>query len=107
MRLAILGRTLASWRIRPTVLNQLYGLDAVSILVVAPTALVAGLACDARPGHRRPDRTTHITPATTNAGFRSGWPVDKVHVQATRRFASIRHLVPRAASPRVVARRPR
>jgi hypothetical protein len=29
------------WRIRPTVLNQLYGLDAVSLFLVAPTAGLA------------------------------------------------------------------
>ena len=32
------------WRISATIRNQLYGLDAVSLLVVAPTAVVAGLA---------------------------------------------------------------
>jgi hypothetical protein len=30
------------WRIRPTILSQLYGLDTVSLMVVAPLAVVAG-----------------------------------------------------------------
>jgi hypothetical protein len=30
------------WRISPTILSQLYGLDAVSLIVVAPVAAVAG-----------------------------------------------------------------
>src|SRR3954468_7102831 len=36
------------WRIRPTILSQLYGLDAVSLVVVAPAGVFAGVA--ALPG---------------------------------------------------------
>ena len=79
------------WRINAIMLNQLYGLDAVSLLVVTPTALVAGLA--ALRGRRAgpllgfgpaaytaymvpqyvlgPDYA-HL-PATTNAGSRCCW----------------------------------
>src|SRR4051794_39150803 len=32
------------WRIRPTILSQLYGLDAVSLVAVAPAAVFAGVA---------------------------------------------------------------
>jgi hypothetical protein len=38
------------WRIRPTILSQLYGLDTVSLAVVAPAAAVAGaLALRGKP----------------------------------------------------------
>src|SRR3954451_794380 len=43
--LSVLGPLITDvirWRIRPTILNQLYGLDAVSLIVVAPVAAVAG-----------------------------------------------------------------
>jgi hypothetical protein len=44
--LAVLGPLVTGtieWRIRPLVLNQLYGLDAVSVAIVAPLALTAGV----------------------------------------------------------------
>jgi hypothetical protein len=38
------------WRIRPTILDQLYGLDALALVVVAPLAVVSGvLALRRRP----------------------------------------------------------
>src|SRR3954451_21496023 len=43
--LSVLGPLIAGvihWRIRPTILSQLYGLDAISLVVVAPLAAVAG-----------------------------------------------------------------
>ena len=44
--LSLLGPLVAGvihWRIRPTILSQLYGLDAVSLVIVAPLAAVAGV----------------------------------------------------------------
>ncbi|MEA2320501.1 MAG: hypothetical protein QOD81_351 [Solirubrobacteraceae bacterium] len=44
--LSLLGPLVANvihWRIRPTILSQLYGLDTVSLAVVAPVAVVAGV----------------------------------------------------------------
>src|SRR3954447_18364744 len=43
--LSVLGPLIAGvihWRIRPTILSQLYGVDAVSLMLVAPLAAVAG-----------------------------------------------------------------
>src|SRR4051794_17685814 len=45
--LSVLGPLITGviqWRIRPTILSQLYGLDAVSLIVVAPLAAVAGVS---------------------------------------------------------------
>src|SRR4051812_8347356 len=45
--LSVLGPLITGviqWRIRPTILAQLYGLDAVSLVVVAPVAAVAGVS---------------------------------------------------------------
>src|SRR4051794_41757804 len=45
--LSVLGPLITGvirWRIRPTILSQLYGLDAVSLFVVAPVAAVAGVS---------------------------------------------------------------
>lgn len=44
--LSVLGPLVADvidWRIRPTILSQLHGLDAVSFAVVAPLAGAAGV----------------------------------------------------------------
>jgi hypothetical protein len=52
--LTVLGPLITNviqWRIRPTILSQLYGLDAVSLIVVAPVAAFAGIsALRGRPG---------------------------------------------------------
>src|SRR3954465_3755940 len=45
--LSVLGPLITDvirWRIRPTILSQLYGLDAVSVMIVAPVAAVAGVS---------------------------------------------------------------
>src|SRR3954470_17462048 len=45
--LSVLGPLITGviqWRIGPTILSQLYGLDAVSLIVVAPLAAVAGVS---------------------------------------------------------------
>src|SRR3954465_15652695 len=51
--LSVLGPLVAGvihWRIRPTILSQLYGLDTVSLAVVAPLAALAGaVALRGRP----------------------------------------------------------
>src|SRR3954462_7587968 len=45
--LSVLGPLITDvirWRIRPTILSQLYWLDAVSVMIVAPVAAVAGVS---------------------------------------------------------------
>ena len=61
------------WRIHPTILSQLYGLDAVTLLVVAPVAAFAGV-CALRGGPRarcwvsRPRRTRSTWSRSTVLG---------------------------------------
>jgi hypothetical protein len=38
-----LGTDVIAWRITPTILSQMHGLDAVSLVVVAPLTLAAGV----------------------------------------------------------------
>src|SRR4051812_32181745 len=92
--LSVLGPLVAGaihWRIGPTILSQLYGLDTVSLAVVAPLAVVAaalslrgrplgallgvGPAAYAATWCRSTSwgPTTHTWAATTSAGSRCCW----------------------------------